>query len=87
VTQAGSSLTLAAALISLVYPVKIGALGYGLVLYSLFKQKLTPTPQALFFTFVFVLATNVFSLFTARSDILAARRQQAALSQKNKKNS
>jgi hypothetical protein len=90
--QGGASLTLAASLISLIYPVKIGGFGYGMVLYSLFKEKMAPSPPALLFAFVFIMATDVFSIFKVRSEALAARRQQqaraarqAALSKQSKK--
>jgi hypothetical protein len=61
--QAGASLTLGAALISLFYPVRVGGLGYGILLYTLYKSKLPILPPALLFIPIFLIATDFFSLF------------------------
>ena len=67
--QAGASLTLGAALISLIYPVRVGALGYGLILYAILKAKAGLMPPALIFIPIFLIATDVFSLFQSRRSI------------------
>jgi hypothetical protein len=63
--QAGSSLTLGAAIISLIYPIKMGTVGYAMVLYSLFQSSLAVLSPALIFLPILMIATNVLGFLEA----------------------
>ena len=77
-TQMGATLVLGTAFISLLYPVKIGFVGYVMILYAMLKHGLTPSPPALLFTFLFLIATRVLSMFNSVAEARAAKRADAA---------
>lgn len=74
----GATLTLGTAIISLVYPVKIGIMGYVIILYGMFKHNLQPSPPALLFAFVFLIAVRAMSIFSAGAEAQAAKSADAA---------
>lgn len=61
--QAGSTVTVGSALFSILYPIKIGFFGYLMVLFALFQEGIAPFIPGMAFLPIFMLATDIGSLF------------------------
>lgn len=75
--QAGASLTFGTCLLSMLYPVKAGIVGYVLVLWSLFKSEQVILPTGIVFFPIFVIATDCLSLLGQRRRLLESERRHA----------
>lgn len=61
--QAGAAATVASALLSILYPIKIGFFGYLMIMFALFQEGITPFVPGLAFLPIFALATDIGSMF------------------------
>jgi len=73
VMQAGATLVLGAALMSIIYPIKFGFFGLMMILYAMVKSSIMPFIPGLVFIPVFAIATDVASMFRRDPRAIAAR--------------
>lgn len=61
--QAGATVTVASAMFSILYPIKIGFFGYLMIMFALFQEGISPFIPGLAFLPIFAVATDIGSLF------------------------
>lgn len=71
--QAGATLVLGAALMSVLFPIKFGFFGLLMILYALVKAGIMPFIPGLVFIPVFAVATDIGSMFRRNPRAVAAR--------------
>lgn len=71
--QAGATLVLGAALMSIIFPIKFGFFGLMMILYALVKASIMPFIPGLAFVPIFAVATDIGSMFRRNPRAIAAR--------------